>query len=51
MKTCKISIKRNFLGLGRINKVTAKDCDYKQIESALKKRNINLGEINLIKTN
>lgn len=47
---CKIKIKRDWLG--RYKEVTiSKDCNKKQLEPALKKRNININDINLFKKN
>lgn len=44
---CEIKVERNLFG--QVEKVIAKDCSDKQVEATLKRRNINIGEINLIK--
>ena len=44
---CVINIKRDWIG--RITRAKFKGCDLEQLEATLKKRNINLGDFNLIK--
>ena len=44
---CEMNIQRDLLG--RIKRITTKNCSDKQVNSALKKRNVNLREVNLVR--